>query len=49
MARKNGARRDFTRRIKKTAPESAEKEDSPEDIVIDLTETEETEMENEDK
>ncbi|EUB25943.1 YtxH-like protein [Streptococcus sp. AS20] len=35
--------------LKKTAPESAEKEDSPEDIVIDLTETEETEMENEDK
>ena len=33
--------------LKKTAPESAEKEDSPEDIVIDLTENQESE--NEDK
>ena len=33
--------------FKKSAPESAEKEDSPEDIVIDLTENQESE--NEDK
>ena len=35
--------------FKKSVPESAENEPTSEDIVIDLTEAEETEMENEDK
>ena len=47
MERKNDTRRYLSRRLKKTEQEPVDKETTSEDIVIDLTENQESE--NEDK